>query len=533
MNRIDKFRRQDWILTLFFFTMSLALRIPFRSQMAYHWDSAQFSLAVNQYDIRLSQPHAPGYFLYVMFGRLVNCFVGDPHASLVWISIVFGSALPSILYLLGTSMFGRRAGAITVLVTMTSPQTWFHSCVALTYIVDSFLVCAMVFVLWEGTQNGGTFWVAVLTGTILALIGGVRQQSVPGLLPLIVFAFWRFRRARAAKLTLAATVATGFGIAWFLPMIRLSGGIGTYLEIIRRHAAFNAPATFLGGGWRALFDNVARVAGFCWNGLALAAAVLIAALFHRAFRMSEQRKRQWDGRHSTALKFLAFWIVPMMLLGTVIGFTKQPGYVLSYLPGWFVLIGALVAALGRRSYRTITTCTICITNIFVFVAWPAQWDQVFFGVGRTAREIREHDRRLSQTVATIRRLFKPNDVIVCHADEFYLYGLRHFQLYLPEYDNYQLAIDSTTIHPKGRPMWRARGGCLQYVAGLDLEKKKGIILVVPPKEDVGIFKQYVSLANITCLTNREPALYFLPVARRMGGREVLHTNSGREPVSRP
>ena len=42
--------------------------------------------------MRVGQPQAPGYFLYIMLGRLVNSFVGDPHASLVWISVAFGSA---------------------------------------------------------------------------------------------------------------------------------------------------------------------------------------------------------------------------------------------------------------------------------------------------------------------------------------------------------------------------------------------------------------------------------------------------------
>src|SRR5277367_433242 len=122
----------DWCVAALLLAGALALRIPFRSQFAYHWDSAQFALAIREYDIRLSQPHAPGYFLYVMLGRLVNFFVGDPHASLVWISVIFGGALPAVVYLLGTAMFGRKAGVTAGLLALTSPQVWFHSCVALT-----------------------------------------------------------------------------------------------------------------------------------------------------------------------------------------------------------------------------------------------------------------------------------------------------------------------------------------------------------------------------------------------------------------
>lgn len=88
---VVKFGRRDWSVAALFVVAGLGLRVPFRSRFPFHWDSAQFALAINQYDIRLSLPHAPGYFLYVMLGRLVNHIVGDPHASLVWISVASGS----------------------------------------------------------------------------------------------------------------------------------------------------------------------------------------------------------------------------------------------------------------------------------------------------------------------------------------------------------------------------------------------------------------------------------------------------------
>src|SRR6266478_6405702 len=155
MNRnAGRFMGRDWFLAALLCLVGLALRVPFRSQFAYHWDSAQFVLAINEYDIRLSQPHAPGYFLYVMLGRLVNSFVGDPHASLVWISVAFGSALPVIMYILATAMFGRREGLAAALFGMTSPQTWFHSCVALTYVLDAVLVCLAMLCCWRALRHG-------------------------------------------------------------------------------------------------------------------------------------------------------------------------------------------------------------------------------------------------------------------------------------------------------------------------------------------------------------------------------------------
>ena len=494
--------RSDVVVAVLLFAAALVLRVPFRSQMAYHWDSAQFVLAIKEYDMRLSQPHAPGYFLYEMLGRLVNHFVGDPHASLVWISVVFGSGLPAIVYLLATAMFGRWAGATAGLVALTSPQVWFHSCVALTYVVESFLVCVVVLILWQAMKRGGRWRDAVAVGGLLALIGGVRPQSVPALAPLVVFAFWRFETARAAKLAVAAAVAVGLGIVWFVPMVQTSGGLRMYMEITRLHVACNAGSTFLGGGWNALLKNVANVTGFCWNGLVLGALVLVGSLLYRAFRMTAEQKGVWHSQHAPELAVLAIWIVPMMVLGTLIGFTKQPGYVLSYLPGWFVLIGAVVASLKGRCQRAGTISVVCAINVMAFAAWPPRWDGVFVGMGRTAREIAEHDAQLSRLVATVRRSYSPKEVTICYADEFYLYGLRHFQLYLPEYEQYQLIADGTTPHPPGKPMWRVRDGQLEFVDRLDLDRDDRIVLLVPPQEEVEIFARYFSPGRLKALTPR-------------------------------
>jgi hypothetical protein len=137
-----------------------------------------------------------------------------------------------------------------------------------------------------------------------------------------------------------------------------------------------------------------------------------------------------------------------------------------------------------------------------FVAWPPQWDRVFFGMARTAQEIAGHDAQLSRIVATIRGSYSPQEAVICHADEYFLYGIRHFQLYLPEYDQYQLAIDLTTLHPPGKPMWCVRDGRLEFVDKLHAEGGKEIVLFVPPGEGVDIFAPYFSPATLDSLAKR-------------------------------
>jgi hypothetical protein len=502
-------RPGDYWVALALFLVALALRLPFRSQMAYHWDSAEFALAIREYNVALSQPHAPGYFLYVMIGRLVNWFLGDPHASLVWMSVLGGSGLVAVLYLLGTAMFGRRTGLAAGLFAMTSPQMWFHSCVALTYAVDAFLVCTLVLFLWRGMQSGSRWSYAALIGGVLALVGGVRPQTLPGIIPLVAYALWRMRGPRLATLTVALGAAALGTLTWLVPMIRMSGGWAVYAEAVHRHAAFNASVTVAARGTDALLWNVFFASLYCLNGLMLGAVPLVCALFVRVF-MDPARKGSWDAAHIEAMKVMALWIVPMMFMATTVAFTKQPGYVLSYLPAWLLVVAVIVAQLRKRWMYTGTMTVICAVNVFAFVAWPRTWDRVFFGMGRTAREIRVHDHQLARMILAVRTRLNPADAVICHAYEYLPLGLRHLQLYLPEFEQYQLAIDRTMLSPADRPVMSIRGGRLDFVHEPDLTGKRIVALVVPKGTSLEDYAAHFDLRDARPLPGSGGHVYTVP-----------------------
>ncbi len=69
--------------------MTVISRIPFASSFLYNHDSVAYALALRQYDITIHQPHPPGYFLYVMLGKLLFKFVPDANVVFVCISIGF------------------------------------------------------------------------------------------------------------------------------------------------------------------------------------------------------------------------------------------------------------------------------------------------------------------------------------------------------------------------------------------------------------------------------------------------------------
>jgi hypothetical protein len=508
----DESGKREGVVAALFFVSALLLRLPFRSQLAYHWDSAQFALAISDYNVRLSQPHAPGYFLYVMLSKLVNLWLQDPHASLVWVSVVFGSALAALMYLLGTAIGGWRTGILSGLLATTSPQLWFHSCVALTYIVDSLLVCLTVFWCWRAMRTGGSWLDTVAIGILIAAVGGVRQQTVPALAPLVLYAFWKFRKPRFVKLIVATVVAVSLGLAWFVPMTRLSGGLPLYLDEVRLHVLSNARLTLWGGGWDAVTWNVFFVGLYCANGLMLGTVVLIWALLYRTFKLKALQKRAWDQEHSRCLMVLALWIGPMVVVG-IIGFTRQPGYVLSYLPALLLLLALVVAQLKKTWIFVATSAVLCAVNAGAFLAWPRSWDGAFFGLGRTARAIRQHDELLTSLCRRIRSEFQPSNTLVCHADEDMYFGLRFFQLYLPEFEQCQLMPDPTIAAPEDKPLLGVKGGKLIHVSTVEALAKPVWLLVVPPSRTVDIFAPYLDVAGAEPVAATDGMLYEL---RRKG-----------------
>ena len=51
-------------------------RIIFASPYLEDWDSVQFAMAISRYSIPEHLPHAPGYPIYILMGKLINIFNG-------------------------------------------------------------------------------------------------------------------------------------------------------------------------------------------------------------------------------------------------------------------------------------------------------------------------------------------------------------------------------------------------------------------------------------------------------------------------
>ncbi len=414
----DPQRRQYGLIALMLILVSLALRIPFRTEWAYHWDGAQFALAVLNFNMPAGQPQAPGFPLYVLAGKLMRLMTGDAHVGLVWLSVLAGSVLVGLGYRLGAALWGRTAGWTTALILMTSPLCWFHSVVALTNIADAMLVTGLIYAAWGLRSNSEPpTWrrIFAVCGLFIA-VAGVRLQSAVMLTPFWVWLMWQCKPWRVRMVMLGGLIAP---VAWGL----------WHLDLILLKAVFDAPKTLWGGGGP---DSLRVIAWSLWIGLL--AATPFAAL--GAWRSGEG--------------LIWWWLTPSILFG-VVTYTTMPGYVLAYFPAVALLAGAGIARLKKPAPALVA---VVLINTLVFCATD---------YGLTARQLDRQQQALSDALALIRSEYDPAQTLITHRGQHFYFGFRQFQYHLPEYRNLLTTPDASLPGARGRQLWLGQNRVTWFV----------------------------------------------------------------------
>ncbi len=180
-----KYSKDDLLLSVIIFFHNDYYPDSLHKQTSISLDSVQFALALEKYDITVHQPHPPGYFLYVMLGRLVNFFIKDANSTFIFISILFSGLAVVTIYYLGKEIFDKKTGVIAALIALTSPNLWFHGEVALTYVVEAFFSSFVALLCWRILKGEHKYlWLSVIA---LGIAGGIRQNTIVFLLPLWLF----------------------------------------------------------------------------------------------------------------------------------------------------------------------------------------------------------------------------------------------------------------------------------------------------------------------------------------------------------
>ncbi|CAA9302780.1 MAG: hypothetical protein AVDCRST_MAG77-5805 [uncultured Chloroflexi bacterium] len=477
-------RAPVWLALALGALTSLA-RVPFRSRYLFAWDSANFALALDQYNVAFHQPQPPGYPMYVAAAGLARRLTGEANAAYVTLSVIASGLAVTFLVLAAHRLYGRRVALLAAVLLATNTLSWGQGVVAYPY---SFLACFTALVAWLCLciGQGAPRALALLTGAVIGLAAGFRSELAPFLAPLWLYACLRAPGTRRHRLLAVAPggVAMALSIAaWYVPMVQLSGGWAAYQAATGGYYAYFIQTTSGAGKLLlGLLENTRALVGFLYNGVGL--ALLPMVYFVGRFFAPQRLVRDWRAR------FVAVWLAPPLAFYVTVHI-GNPGYVLSLLPA--LCIFAAQAVLGmledvREAAGALTTIPSHLgrgdlgsdaswrraDQRIVTITWvvPAAWLVVLaIGLSNTAlfllangegrrQEIRQIDRIFERQLAEIEARFPPESTLIVSYDRS-----RQYRYYLPRHKIHLLfdvavagAVTDTSRYWERRATYRVPPG---------------------------------------------------------------------------
>jgi hypothetical protein len=411
---------RQWRECAVFAALVALSRYLFRSHLLYDLDSVNFALGVARFDPTVHQPHPPGYFLYIYLAKLVNSYLEDPNAALVTISIAASSGAVVMIYLLAFDWFGEKAARFAALLFLVSPLTWFHGIVGLIYIAEGFLSALIGYLCWQLGKGRKAF--AIPAAVTLGIGAGIRPSFALFLAPLFLFSLRVLPVTRICGALGALMLAV---IAWFVPMVEMSGGFLKYFSALSAlwHTA---------GGSHTVFNSspgssAARI---------LAIALICLACFGPAILLPGYALVQKSCRETPQKLFTILWITPALLFFAFIFLLfVNSGYLLVLFPPVFAWLGLWASEwyAGLQLAKPLKVAAVVLLagmNILVFLEAPMYCSY------RSVREFEASMRSIQQAVPGIA---SPEHTVIIGFDSHFL-GYRHAGYYLPQY--------TTILYPK-------------------------------------------------------------------------------------
>ncbi|TEU11400.1 MAG: DUF2723 domain-containing protein [Anaerolineales bacterium] len=492
----------DTLLTIGLTLLTVLSRLPFRSQIMYHWDCINFAMALKEFNLAKEQPHPPGYILYVYVGRLVNSIVPDRAVALIFVSIVSSALAVVALFYLGRVTFDRKVGFIGALLLASSPLFWFYGEISLPHPLDAFLIVLSAWCFYRVMT--GDHRHVIPAAILLAIAGGFRQQTLVMMTPLALFAV---RKVKPGLLALAVSVGGVICVGWFVPLVQSQGGLKTYLELSKAFSDrfMTTTSVLQGAGWWGMRRNLIKLGMYtlyAWN------LSLIPGLLYIGLRLWH-RPQSWN---LEKVIFFLLWIVPFSAFYAFVHMGQQ-GQVFVFLPA-LLLISAvgLVRLLARWPRWPIVTAVILVTvNVSIFCLAPEYLPSADRARLLTRATLANSDRYYLDRFKAIKESFAPESTAILAAN------WHHVEYYLPEYVRLPFGVISKWEKGEGNPLGSSRGiVATPTEIGLqpNLEGQTAVVIFDP---ELAPFNEAPTLTQRLPLEHGDALYYFV-----LTGDQVLH-----------
>ena len=316
-------------------------------------DSINFALGLRHFDVAAHQPHPPGYPVYIVLGRTALAL-----ARFLTPEAAFASQAALALSLLSACASGLAVACLGVIfatldrasrvapsrwqaltLAAACPLFWVAGVRPMSDMVGLALALLSLACILRGRTRGSPGLLAA--GALMAgLAAGVRVQTALVTVPPLLLVAWQRRGDRLLLVRLASALVLG-GLAWAVPLVWLSGGLGGYLAALGSQAGEDF--SFVEMLWvdptprrlaLALADSLVRP----WSMPVLAWFVILAAL--GGFGVTA-----WRERRSLGVVLLAF--APYALFHLLLQETSHTRYALPLVVPMAWLASRGLAKLGR------------------------------------------------------------------------------------------------------------------------------------------------------------------------------------------
>jgi hypothetical protein len=216
----------------------LALHLPFLPPSLEDLDSINFALGIRHFDVSQHQPHPPGYPLFIAGAKLLHA-AGLSEVHALSVLGVIGGALALFACLLLFIRLDQQSEDhqftwLAVLLVALCPLFWFTAARPLSDMTGLGASLGIQALLLGVASPAGLAVAAFLA----ALAAGIRSQVVWLTLPLLVLAVARLPRSVRTRGAVVAVAAYAVGgLAWFVPLVIVSGGPAAYLHVFYNQGA--------------------------------------------------------------------------------------------------------------------------------------------------------------------------------------------------------------------------------------------------------------------------------------------------------
>jgi hypothetical protein len=217
------------VVFILFFVFQLALAPKADSFSSY--DSGNYCLAFQDYDIEIANPHLPGYYLYVNLLGFANQVTGSYYYSILLFSI-FSYFLGNIfLYLSFRRILEHRDSLLFTLIITLNSLFLYWSSITENYAFDVFFASI---ILYLATNRKTIYYMFPMA----CLLGGFRLTSLVLLTPMMAYALFRHFNKFKQTWYLLSSLIIGIIVffLWFVPMANTAGGVWDYIALYTNSA---------------------------------------------------------------------------------------------------------------------------------------------------------------------------------------------------------------------------------------------------------------------------------------------------------